>query len=196
MLNRSNISQLEIINIMTLKKYQQIKLAITVAIAIIFSQAILYQNYLIPLATLVISSSVLIWLRRQVKEVVADERDYINSGKSAALAIQVYSWIAVTAMFILYSFKDINPAYEPIALTLAFSTCLLMITYSFIFKFQNKVKFSSNKTRFIIFIIILSVFASIFTLRFFSGEDNWVCQNGQWIEHGHPDYSAPTIPCK
>lgn len=181
---------------MTLKKYQQIKLAITVVIAIIFSQAILYQNYLIPLATLVISSLVLIWLRRQVKEVVADERDYINAGKSAALAIQVYSWIAVAAMFILYAFKDLNPAYEPIALTLAFSTCLLMITYSFIFKFQNKVKFSSNKTRFTIFIIILSIFASIFTLRLFSGEDNWVCKNGQWIKHGNPDFPTPSVPCK
>lgn len=181
---------------MTLKKYQQIKLAITVIIAIIFSQSILYQNYLIPLATLVIASLVLIWLRRQVKEVIADERDYALAGKSASWAIQIYSWIAVVSMFILYTFKGLNPAYEAIAMTLAYSTCLLMIIYSFIFKFQNKIKFSQNKKSFIIFIIILSIFVAIFTLRLFSGEDNWVCQNGQWIEHGHPDFAAPTVPCK
>lgn len=123
---------------MTLKKYQQIKLVITVIIAVIFSQSIIYQNYLIPLATLVVASLVLIWLRRQVKEVVADERDYALAGKSASLAIQIYSWVAVVAMFILYAFKNTNQAYEPIAMTLAFSTCLLMFIYSFIFKFKNK----------------------------------------------------------
>lgn len=181
---------------MTLKKYQQIKLAITVVIAIIFSQAIIYKNYLIPLVTLIIASLGLILLRRKVKDVIADERDYLNAGKSAGLAIQVYSWIAVVAMFVLYSVRDLNPAYEPVAMTLAFSTCLLMFTYSLIFKFQNKIKFSQNKRTFIIFIIILAIFASIFTLRLFSGEDNWVCQNSQWVEHGHPDFPAPSIPCK
>ncbi len=181
---------------MTFKKYQKIKLFITVVIAVIFSQAIIYNNYLIPLATLVVASLVLIWLRRQVKEVIADERDYVNAGKSASWAIQIYSWIAVVAMFILYSFKNLNPAYEPIAMTLAFSTCLLMFVYSLIFKFQNKIKFTQSKTKFIIFIIILSVFGAIFTLRLFSGEDNWVCQNGQWVAHGHPDFSAPTSICK
>lgn len=181
---------------MTIKKYQQIKLAITVVIAVIFSQAILYQNYLIPLATLVVASLVLIYLRRQVKEVIADERDYALAGKSASWAIQIYSWIAVVAMFILYAFKNLNPAYEPIALTLAYSTCFLMFVYSLIFKFQSRAKFTKDKNKFILFAIILAVFAAIFTLRLFSGEDNWICQNGQWVEHGHPDFAAPSIPCK
>lgn len=181
---------------MTLKKYQQIKLIIVVLIAIIFSQSIILKNYLIPIATLVVSSLVLIVLRRRVKEVIADERDYALAGKSASWAIQIYSWIAVVAMFVLYSFRDLNPSYEPIAMTLAYSTCLLMIIYSFIFKFQNKVKFTNNKNKFIIFIIILAVFISIFTLRLFSGEDNWLCQNGQWVAHGHPNFSAPKTICK
>ena len=181
---------------MTIKKYQQIKLALVVVIAIIFSQSIIYKNFLIPIATLVASSLILILLRHQVKEVIADERDYATAGKSASWAIQIYSWIAVIAMFALYAFRDLNPAYEPIAMTLAFSTCLLMFIYSFIFKFQNKTKFTKNKTKFIAFIIVLSIFLSIFTLRLFSGEDNWVCQNGQWVQHSHPDFSAPTVPCK
>lgn len=181
---------------MTLKKYQQIKMAIIMVIAVIFSQSIIYKNYLVPIATLVISSLVLISLRHKVKEVIADERDYALAGKSASWAIQIYSWIAVVAMFVLYAFRDINPSYEPIAMTLAYSTCLLMIIYSFIFKFQNKIKFTSNKNKFIVFIIILAVFISFFTIRLFSGEDNWVCQKGEWIQHGHPDFSAPTIPCK
>jgi len=181
---------------MTLKKYQQIKLALVVVIAIIFSQSIIYQNYLIPIATLVVSSLVLNLLRRQVKEVIADERDYASAGKSASTTIQVYSWIAVASMFILYAFKNLNPVYESIALTLAYSTCLLMFIYSLLFKFQNKVKFTQNKNKFIIFIVVLAIFFAIFTIRLFSGEDNWICQNGQWVKHGQPSFEAPTVPCK
>jgi uncharacterized membrane protein len=181
---------------MTLKKYQQIKLIVTAVIAVIFSQAILYQNYLIPLATLVVASLGLILLRRQVKEIVADERDYALAGKSASWAIQIYSWIAVVAMFVLYTFKNLNPAYEPIALTLAYSTCLLMLIYSLIFKFQSRAKFSKDKNKFILFVIILAIFAAVFTLRFFSGEDNWICQNGQWVKHGNPNFEAPKSICK
>ncbi len=181
---------------MNLKKYQQIKLAITVTIAVIFSQSIIYQNYLIPIATLVIALLILIWLRRQVKEVIADERDHAIAGKSASLAIQIYSWIAIIAMFILYTFKDINPSYEPIAMTLAYSTCFLMFIYSLLFKFQNKIKFTRDKNKFIIFVIILLILVSIFTLRFFSGEDNWICQNSQWIKHGNPSFDAPKSICK
>ena len=181
---------------MTIKKYQQIKLAITVIIAVIFSQAILYQNYLIPLATLVVTSLVLIYLRHQVKEVIADERDYALAGKSASWAIQIYSWIAVFAMFVLYAFKNLNSAYEPIALTLAYSTCTLMVLYSFIFKFQNKIKFTPSKNKFLILMIILSIVLGVFTIRLFSGEDNWVCQNSQWVKHGNPSFTAPKSICK
>lgn len=181
---------------MTLKKYNQIRLLLVVAISIIVSQSIIFQNYLIPIATLVISSLVLILLRHRVKEVVADERDYALASKSASWAIQIYSWIAVIAMFILYAFKNLNPSYEPIVLTLAYSTCVLMLIHSLIFKFINKVKFTPSKRKFIVFIIILAIFLGIFTVRLFSGEDNWVCQKGEWIQHGHPDFSAPTIPCK
>ena len=181
---------------MTLKKYQQIKLGIVVVIAVIFSQSIFYNNYLIPIVTLIISSLVLILLRHQVKEVITDERDYTLAGKSASWAIQIYSWIAVVAMFILYTLRDVNPSYEPIAMTLAFSTCILMIIYSLFFNFQNKIKFTQNKNKFIVFAIILAIFASILTLRLFSGEDNWVCQKGEWVQHGNPDFSAPTVPCK
>jgi len=42
-------------------------------------------------------------------------------------------------MFVLYALKETNPSYEPIAVTLAMSTCLLMLIYGFIFRFYNRV---------------------------------------------------------
>jgi uncharacterized membrane protein len=129
---------------MTLKKYQKIKLIIVVVLSLLISQSLILKNFLIPAFAVVSASLILMLLRRQVTEVLADERDHASTGKSASLAIQIYSWFAVIAMFVLYVFRDLNPAYEPIAITLAYSTCFLMIVYSVVLKFQNKVKFTKN----------------------------------------------------
>ncbi len=53
-----------------------------------------------------------------------------------------------------------------------------------------------TKNKIIVLVIALVIFLSIFTLRLFSGEDNWICQKGQWIKHGNPSASAPTTLCK
>jgi hypothetical protein len=34
-----------------------------------------------------------------------------------------------------------------------------------------------------------------FGIRFLSGEDDWICQNGAWVKHGMPRAPAPTTPC-
>ncbi|MFA5753920.1 MAG: DUF2178 domain-containing protein [Patescibacteria group bacterium] len=181
---------------MTIKQYQAIKLGFVVILAVVFSQSIIFENFLIPIALLIVSSLILLLLRKRVKGVLADERDYLTGGKAALLAIQIYSWIAVMAMFILYAFRDVNPAYEPIGLTLAYSTCVLMLFYAVIFRYYNKVKLGDKKLLFSVFVLALFLALIVFSLRLFSGEDNWICQDGQWIEHGHPDFPAPDKECQ
>lgn len=181
---------------MTLKKYKIIKLVIIALIAAVFAQAIVLKNYLIPIAILVVASLVLMMLRKRVTEIMTDERDRITGGKSALLAIQIYSWIAVISMLILYSLRDLNPSYEAIGTTLAYSTCLLMITYSLIFHFYNKASLKKYKWKYLAIVLVLALLMFIFTLRLFSGEDNWICKNGEWVKHGHPSFPAPQIECK
>ena len=180
----------------TIKQYQAIRIAIVIVMAIFFSQALYFKNFFIPIAALVVMSLVMLYLRRQVKGVVADERDYATGGKAALLAMQIYSWLAVCAMFIMYGLKGTNPAYEPIAMTLAFSTTILMLAYAAIFRYYDKFKLSDWKL--IYTVIVLAIFAimAIFTLRVMSGEDNWICDHGQWVRHGQPDFPAPTAECK
>lgn len=181
---------------MTLKQYQKIKLAMVVIISVIFSQAIYFKNYLVPIAVLAVSSLVLLYLRRTVKEIVADERDCAMGGKAALLAIQIYSWLAVISMFIFYALRDINPAYEPIGMTLAFSTCVLMLTYAVIFRYFDRVSFSDKRLIYSVFVLALFLGLFIVGARIFFGEDDWICQNGQWVEHGRPDFPAPQVECK
>lgn len=181
---------------MTLKKYRQVRLIATVLIAVIFSQSLVMKNFIFPLITLIVAWVFLNYLRLQVKEVIADERDYQVGGQSAFSAIQIYSWVAVIIMFVLYASRDLNPTYEAVALTLAYSTCFLMLVYSLIFKFHDKITLSKNKLIYSFIISVIIAFLAIFTLRFFSGEDNWICQKGEWVKHGQPSFPAPSLPCK
>jgi len=190
MLTNSNIK------FMTLKQYQRVKLAMVLVLAFVFSQSIVLKNYIIPVLALIVSSLILLYLRRQVKEIVADERDYAAAGRAALLAIQIFSWVSVVGMFLLYAARDLNPAYEPVATTLAFATCILMLLYGVIFRYQQKIKFSDKRLWYLVLILLGFFVLAIFTLRLFSGEDDWLCQNGQWVKHGAPDFPAPAAPCR
>ena len=153
--------------LMTLKQFKTIKLATVVVLAIVFSQAIIFKIYLLPIAFLIVSSLMLFYLRSRVKEVMADERDYLTGGKSALWAMQIYSWVAVVAMLILYANRELNPAYEPVALTLAFSTCILLLLYAVIFRYYDKVSLSDRKFIYKILVLIFFIILAVFTLRFF-----------------------------
>jgi hypothetical protein len=45
-------------------------------------------------------------------------------------------------------------------------------------------------------IVIVLAGILILTLRFFSGEDNWICNSGEWVKHGNPDSPKPAAECK
>lgn len=45
----------------------------------------------------------------------------------------------------------------------------------------------------IVTIILMGL--GIFTVRFFSGEDDWICEKGEWVKHGNPNTEKPTTPC-
>lgn len=129
---------------MTIEKYNKIRLVFVVVIAMIISQSIVLRNFVIPLVTIIVGSLALLLLRRKVTDILADERDYALAGKAAFLAIQIYSWISVIAMFAFYAFRDAHPFYEPIGMTLAFSVCGLMMLYSVLFHIRNKSSLSAK----------------------------------------------------
>jgi uncharacterized membrane protein len=129
---------------MELKTYTRIKLGIVVCLAMVCSIAVSTQNYFWALVAIILASLLLFFIRGKIKEIIADERDYEIGGKAARFAIQIYSWIAVVSMFLLLWQKGTNPSYEPIAYTLAYSTCLLLITYSIVFRYYAKYSSSTN----------------------------------------------------
>jgi len=123
---------------MTLKQFKIVKIITVIALVIIVGQSVGNGNYIIPLMAFALSTIVLYFIRQRVKEIIADERDYEIGGKSARTAMQIFSWLAVVIMFVFYSLRDVNPVYETIALTLSYSVCFLLLSYSLIFKYYYK----------------------------------------------------------
>lgn len=67
---------------------------------------------------------------------------------------------------------------------------LLPIIYSFLlFKKQpQKMKYVY------LFLVILGLL--VFVIRFTSPEDDWICNNGNWVKHGQSSAPKPEAPCQ
>ena len=181
---------------MTLKKYQRIKIIIVVALSLSISQCIVRENFIVPIMLMVVASLLLWYLRSKTKEVVYDERDLALGGKAALLAMQVFGWLAAIGMFFLYSQRALNPMYGTVAATLSYSVLFLFLVYSIIYRYYNKFKLLQKRPVYLAIAIFIIILLVIFGIRLFSGEDNWVCKDGQWQKHGQPSFAAPNVECK
>ncbi|MFA4954440.1 MAG: DUF2178 domain-containing protein [Patescibacteria group bacterium] len=180
---------------MTLKQYTLVRIIAVITVASSISISVARSNFIIPIFITLLAVAGLFFLRGRVKEILADERDYTLGGTAARLAIQIYSWAAIIAMFVLYSQRALNPTYEVIASVLAYSTCVLMLLYSLIFKYYDQAA-KNKRAVFLALAIAFLLVLAVFGIRLFSGEDDWICRDGQWIKHGQPDFLAPSAPCR
>lgn len=52
-----------------------------------------------------------------------------------------------------------------------------------------------KKTLLFSLIAFVLIVVAVGALRLLSAEDNWLCENGQWIKHGNPNSGEPTGNC-
>jgi len=118
---------------MTLKQYTMIRLFIAMSLSAFIAASVTRQEFFWPVVAVACALLVLLTVRRFVKGVLADERDYALGGQAARWTIQIFSMTAVLLMFVLLAKKELNPSFEIVAFVLAYSTCGLMLLYSLIF---------------------------------------------------------------
>lgn len=180
---------------MTAKHYMAFRLVIAAVLAAIISLSVVIGNYVLPVVTFFSCLILMYAVKKKVKEVIEDERDYEMAGKAARYTMTVFSLIAGVITIILFALRKENPGFELVGSVLAYAVCGMMLIYSVIFKyFQSKGRENSFWIQFGLLIILL-LFV-VFGLRLFSGEDNWICQDGQWIKHGNPSAPMPISECK
>lgn len=118
---------------MTLKYYTAVRLIVVILLSVFIAQAIARQDFFWPVVAMMAAMLLLIFLRRRVREIIADERDYALGGTAARWTIQIFSLVVVLCMFLFFSLQDRDPVFEAMASVLAYSTCGLMLLYSIIF---------------------------------------------------------------
>ncbi len=123
---------------MTKKAFSIYKIIAVIIVTIIVSVSINYGNWYLPVISIMASWLFLYTLRRRVKEVIADERDYIIAGKASGLAMKIYISFSVIIGLILYSTGKENEILFNIATTLLYSACFLMIFYAVLFKIYER----------------------------------------------------------
>ena len=181
---------------MSTKQYKTLRIIVAMLIAMIFSQSLIANNFFVPIITLALAMVILLYAKKHVHGVIADERDYEIGGKSALWTMQIFSIIAVVIIFILYALRETNPFFEPIAITLSYAVITLLLLYSLIFNYFGRFKFGNKKSFYSMLIVFAVLALFLGGMRLLSGEDTWVCNHGAWVEHGHPASPAPQTICE
>jgi len=48
----------------------------------------------------------------------------------------------------------------------------------------------------IILIVVVVVFVLMMAVKTLSTEDDWICEDGEWVKHGHPLAEKPDGVCE
>ena len=132
MLELSNIGD------MTYKKFKTIKIIISMILGAVIAQAVIFGNYILAVSAILAAAGITLIVKKRVKEVMADERDYQVAGKAARVSMSIFSVLGAAASFVLMAEREANPLYGTIGSVLAYSVCFLLILYSALFAYYAK----------------------------------------------------------
>lgn len=100
------------------------------------------------------------------------------------------SWCFVAAGIVILAEAYFLAETPVLVLGSLFIAAGLPILYSFLL-----FKKSLYLMRFV-YALFIGLVLAVFGLRLAAGEDNWICRQGQWVQHGHPNAAKPTTPCR
>jgi uncharacterized membrane protein len=123
---------------MTQKSFKIVRVVTAIFLAVVMTQAIIFNNYILAIIAIVGAITVTLTLRKKVNEVLVDERVISIGGKAARMTLSIFSVIGVAVSFILMFLRELNPAFELSGSVLAYSVCAVLLLYSFLFKYYEK----------------------------------------------------------
>jgi uncharacterized membrane protein len=124
---------------MSLKWFRLCGAAIIVIMIALIGWSISTGNAIVPIPTAVSGALLLYLLRRQVRDVMEDERNYRISEKASRFAIQVFALVTAISGITLTAIgtSDSTP-FREVGLTLAFGACGLLILYMISYAYHSR----------------------------------------------------------
>jgi uncharacterized membrane protein len=116
---------------MNYDQFKVMRIVTAMIVAIIMSFAVTLHSWILAIADVLLAIVIIFAAKKQVKDVLADERDYYIAGKAARYALSIFCIIEVIfAFYFMVLSKDTNA--EVIGSVLAYSTCGLLLLNSLI----------------------------------------------------------------
>ena len=112
---------------MTEKQLRFARVLVAAILAVVISQALIRNNFILGAISVVIASLILLILRKRVKEVVADERDYKIAGDTARWTLSIFAIGGWLFSFALITMREVKPGYEIAGFTLSYAICALLL---------------------------------------------------------------------
>lgn len=181
---------------MRLKHYQLFKDILSLGLLVGLFFCLTQSNYWLALALMLITYGIILLVKKRVKEVVLDERDKALTGEAFQQAVYGYALLATLTICLLSLSPIIKSEYSIIFITFIVSITVIFILQKLFYIYYQKFAVLEKKKIYIIIGVIMFLILLFGLVRFFSGEDEWLCQDGQWVAHGQPESAAPTTECK
>ena len=129
---------------MSFKQFMLLRIIAIIIVACLVAWTAATDNWWIIIPIVIIGTAILLLLSRRVKEVVVDERVHSIAEKASFIAFRVFGILAAVTAATLVALGQKTPKLEPIGLTLAFSTCGLIMIYYIAYFYYNR-KYSGKK---------------------------------------------------
>jgi uncharacterized membrane protein len=123
---------------MTKKTFSICRVFIAMILAVLVTLSVSFGNWYLPVIAFVAAWIALYILRSKIKEVIADERDYMINGKASAMAMKIYIFISVIIGLVFYASSKEKDVLFAIGNTLVYSACFLMVLDAFLFKIYEQ----------------------------------------------------------
>ena len=124
---------------MSKRRFRLCGAAIIVTMAALIGWSIAIGNAVVPIPAVLGGAVLLYLLRRQVSEVMEDERNYRLSEKASRFAIQVFALVtAISGITLTAVSTSDSPPFRQVGLTLAFCACGLLILYLISYAYHSR----------------------------------------------------------
>jgi len=112
---------------------------ITLTVVVLIGWSIATENAVVPIPAVIVCLVLLYLLRRQVREVVEDERNYRISEKASRFAIQVFALVAtISGVTLIAVSTNDSTLLREVGLTLAFCACGILILYLISYAYHSR----------------------------------------------------------
>ena len=112
---------------------------ITLTVVVLIGWSIATENAVVPIPAVIVCLVLLYLVRRQVREVVEDERNYRISEKASRFAIQVFALVAtISGVTLIAVSTNDSTLLREVGLTLAFCACGILILYLISYAYHSR----------------------------------------------------------